>query len=87
MLCCVPLVRTEISEEHIAYIIMVITTADFPSSPILVTMMEAIYYSETPVDTRATRCHITEYDILHHLRRDNLKSYIALTGCACIAET
>jgi hypothetical protein len=39
----VPLVRTDVSEEHIAYLIVL--------------KMEAICYSETPVETRATRCN------------------------------
>jgi hypothetical protein len=44
--------------------------ANVPSSPILVTlMMEALRSSETSVLTRATRS-------------ENLKSYIASTGCA-----
>jgi hypothetical protein len=54
-----------------------------PSSPILVTlMMEALSSSETSVLTRATRRNIPEDGILHSHRRENLKSYIALTGWA-----
>jgi hypothetical protein len=44
--------------------------------------MKAIRFSETSVFTRATRHHIPEEGILHSHRRENLKSYIALTGWA-----
>jgi hypothetical protein len=44
--------------------------------------MEALSSSETSVLTRATRRNIQEDDILHSHRRENLKSYIALTGWA-----
>jgi hypothetical protein len=43
-------------------------------------MMEALSSSEMPVLTRATLRHIPEDDILHSHRRENLKSYKALTG-------
>jgi hypothetical protein len=45
-------------------------------------MMEAIRSSETPVLTRATWRYIPKDAILHSHCRENLKSHIALTGCA-----
>jgi hypothetical protein len=78
-------VGTDFSEERIVPIIGVRrigelgTTLTVTSSPIHVTlMMEAIRSFEALVLTRATRRHIPEDDIL--LSRENLKSYIALTG-------
>jgi hypothetical protein len=44
--------------------------------------MEAIRSSEMSVLTRTTRRHIPGDGILHSHRRENLKSYIALTGWA-----
>jgi hypothetical protein len=45
-------------------------------------IMEVIRSSETSVLTEETRRNISEDGILHSHRRENLKSYIALTGWA-----
>jgi hypothetical protein len=51
------------------------------SSPILVILiMEALRSSETAVLTKAAQRNTLEDAILHSHRRENLKSYIALTG-------
>jgi hypothetical protein len=60
-----------------------VTANVVPSSHILsILMMEAIRSSETSVLTGVTRRHIPEDDILHSHRREDLRSYIALTGWA-----
>jgi hypothetical protein len=75
MLSRVDLVRTDVWEERIANV--------DPSSPILVTLMvEAIHSSETSVLTRVRRRNVPEDGTVHSHRRENLKSYIALTSWA-----
>jgi hypothetical protein len=62
---------------------LLVTANVVPSSPILVTlMMEALHSSETSVLTTATWRYIAEDGVLHSNRRENLDSYIALTGWA-----
>jgi hypothetical protein len=76
MLRRVVLVRTDVLR-------LLVMANVVPTSPILVTMMmEAPRSFETSVLTRATRRNIPEHGIIHSHRRENLKSYIALTSWA-----
>jgi hypothetical protein len=77
----VAFVKTNVSEEHIDSII--VTAKVVPIFLILFTLtMEAINSSNTSVLTRATQHQISEDGILQNHRRENLKSYIELTGWA-----
>jgi hypothetical protein len=66
MLRRVALVRTDFSEEH---------NASFIKVTRITLMKEAPSSDDTSVLTRATRRNIQEDAILHHHRRENLKSY------------
>jgi hypothetical protein len=63
-------------------VLQLLVTASVVLSPLIhiTLMMKAICSSETSVLARAKRRNIPEDGILHSHRRENLKSYIALTG-------
>jgi hypothetical protein len=59
---------------------LIVTATVVPSSPFLATLMtEALRSFQTSLLTGATRRCIPEDGILHSHRRENFKSYIALT--------
>jgi hypothetical protein len=86
----VPLLITEVSVEHIAFIIRVTRTGALRllvtvnvvlSSPILdILMMEAICFTETSIVTRTTLRNIPGDVILHSHRREYCGSYIYFVG-------
>jgi hypothetical protein len=62
---------------------LLVTANVIASSPIFVTlMMETLGSSKTLVPTRNTWRNIPEDGILYSHRRENLRSYITLTGWA-----
>jgi hypothetical protein len=71
MLRRVVLVRTDISEELSASFMRVTRIGEAGTT---------LSYSETSVLTKAARRNHPEDAILHSHRRENLKSYMALTG-------
>jgi hypothetical protein len=67
----VALVRTDVSEERVAFIISVETISELGRT-----------LAVTSVLTKATRHQAPEEGILHSDRLESLKSYIELTGWA-----
>jgi hypothetical protein len=85
MLRRMALVRTDVSEELTASFIRVTRIGELGTT-LAVTSNRLTLRRNTArnssVPTRAKRRYIPEDDILHSHRRENLKSYIALTGWA-----
>jgi hypothetical protein len=67
----VALVRTDVSEEHVASIIRVERINERGTTM----MMEVTRFSEMSVLTRATERHIPEDGILHSHCNENLESF------------
>jgi hypothetical protein len=79
MLCCVALVRTDVSEELSSSFIRMTRIGELGTTLLVTLMMEARRSSETSVLTSVTRRNIPEDVILHSHCHENLKSYIIHT--------
>jgi hypothetical protein len=74
-------VRTDVSEELSASIISVTRIGELGTTlAVNWQPTHAAKKYQYQVLTRATRLNIPEDDILHSHRRENLKSYLVLTG-------
>jgi hypothetical protein len=78
----VTLLRIKLSLLFLCTLFRLLVTANVVLSSLIpvTAVMEDLRSSETSVLTTFTRRNISEDDILHSHCRENLKSYIALTG-------
>jgi hypothetical protein len=75
----VTLVRTDVSEERIASFMKVTRIGELGTTFAVASNRSTLRRNTMSIVTRAIRRNIPEDDNLHSRRRENLKSYIALT--------
>jgi hypothetical protein len=80
MLCRVARIRTDVSEESIASIIRVTRIGELGTLAVIRNNSSPISVTPVVVLTIAHAVTSQKTAILHSRRRENLKSYIALTG-------
>jgi hypothetical protein len=76
------LIRTDVSEEHIASIIRISRIGELATTLTETSNRRTLRRNTMTVHARTTRRNIPKDDILRSHRHENLKSYIALTSVA-----